>query len=202
LIGLCGRAGSGKSSVARHLEEKYGARRHAFAAPLKRMAQEIWQFSDEQVFGDASVKEVIDPRWNMSPRQALQRLGHSARVWLGDDVWVRAVLAEIGVIEGLHVIEDLRYVNEARAIHMRGGYVLRLHCSDSISNDAGTHPSEVEVGHIPHVWQEVYSSRGPRPHCLGGAHIFDSMGGYGLPHLFAIVDSIMNAIFSREAVAL
>ena len=181
IIGLCGRAGSGKTSVARFIEEKYGATRLSFAAPLKRMTKELFDFTDEQVYGEADVKETIDPRWGISPRTAMQRLGQSARDHLGESVWTEAALNKIGRQRGLFVIEDLRHLDEANTVSAIG-YILRLHCSDSISNDAGTHPSEVQVDQIPasQIHAELHSSR-----------------EQGLDHLFGLVAEQMDDLLAR-----
>jgi hypothetical protein len=177
VIGLCGRAGSGKTSVAKYLEEEHGAKRFSFASPLKKMAQDLWGFTDEQVYGEADVKETIDPRWGISPRQAMQNLGQTARDHLGEKVWIDALFARVDSFGGFSVIEDLRYCNEARVLYRRGGYLWRLHCEDSISIDKGVHPSEAEVDLIPvkHVAAELRSSR-----------------QQGLSHLFTLVDEAMK----------
>lgn len=196
ILGLCGRAGSGKSSVAGYLVERYGATRIALADPLKDMARVLFSLTDEQVRGDAAVKERVDPRWGMSPRQILQRLGtECCRKHLGEDVWVRAMFARIEREEALArvrraasyggtalafghlwVVEDVRFLNEAEMI-AAVGEVWRLHCSDSISTDAGAHPSEAEVDLIPaaHVRAELRSSR-----------------ARGLEHLFGLIDQEMK----------
>ena len=159
IVGLCGRAGSGKTSVANHLVRDRGFKRLSFAEPLKRMAMDIWGFSHEQVFGDATVKETIDPRWDITPREAMQKLGQAARDHLSETIWIESALNRIEA-PGFYVIEDVRYRNEAAALHGIG-HVFRLHCSDSVSTDAGDHPSEKEVDLIPsyHVAAEIYSSR-------------------------------------------
>lgn len=168
VIGLCGEAGSGKSSVARHLCKQHGARPISFAEPLKYMAIDIWGFSEEQVFGEADIKEKADDRTGIVPRWAMKKLGQAARDHLGSTVWIDRVLAQLDT-PGLYVIEDVRYLNEAQMITELGdtpyismqGHVLRLHCADSVSTDDGIHPSEAEVNLIPpeHIRSDIYSSR-------------------------------------------
>lgn len=151
IIGLCGRAGSGKSSVANHLVEKFGATKIAFADPLKRMAMQIWKFTEEQVFGPAEVKEQVDPRWGFSPRQALQFLGTEVcRTQLGKDVWVDALLRRAQQSHRtLWVVEDVRFVNEVYRLTEEGSLVIRLSCTDSMSVADQSHASEAEVDIIP-----------------------------------------------------
>lgn len=181
IIAISGRAGSGKSSVAQHIVTQHQAKRISFATPLKWMACDIWEFTEEQVFGDAEAKETIDSRWGITPREAMQKLGQAARDHIGDDVWIDALLDLIRVEPNrLWVIDDLRYRKEAKHIVSVGGHVLRLHCEDSISIDAGDHPSEAEVDLIPdeHIFVELRSSR-----------------RQGLEHLFGLVDDAIARMF-------
>lgn len=177
IIGLCGRAGSGKSSVSNFLQKRYGAEPVGFAGPLKKMAMDIWGFSPDQVYGDAAIKESPDPRTGITPRWAMQKLGQAARDHLSHDIWVKYALSNLSQ-DSLYVIEDVRYVNEAEAIYAQGGSVLRLHCTDSISKDAGVHPSEAQVDLIPtEIVFEIRSSR-----------------AQGLEHLFAEVKAVCDEL--------
>src|SRR5262249_53275703 len=115
----------------------------------KRLAQHVFGFTDDQVFGTQAQKEAIDPRWGISPRDALIRLGHGARVHLDDRVWIRACLA---VIERqkpkVAGIADVRYPNEAEAINVHGGYGVRLRCPDAQTTVDPNAPSEKGVDEI------------------------------------------------------
>lgn len=162
IIGLAGRAGSGKSTCARWLRENFGAVEFSLAEPLKRLAQKTFGFTDAQVFGTQAEKEAIDPRWGISPREALIRLGNSAREELGGDVWLNACLRRIdesGV--ALAVVADVRYPNEATAIAARGrvgriyspaglalGFVARLSCPNAATSVDVNAPSERSVDEI------------------------------------------------------
>ena len=167
VIGIAGEAGSGKSTSARFLRESFSAQPLSFAYPLKKICQDVWGFSDEQVFGEADVKERADPRTGIVPRWAMKKLGQSMRDRMGNDIFIEKALE--GVSGGLYVIEDVRYRNEAAHISAlstdrhggKRGFVFRLHCSDSVSTDDGTHPSEAEVKLINpvHVFREIHSSR-------------------------------------------
>lgn len=189
IIGLCGRAGSGKSTVARHLRDSYGAQVFALADPVKRMAMDIWGFSEEQVYGDASIKEAPDPRTGITPRWALQKLGQAARDHLGGDVWIQGLLSRIERAEGLCVVEDVRYRNEVAALRERGGIIFRLVCTDYLNGrfSLNGHPSELEVDLIPaeHVDEEIRSSR-----------------KQGLAHLLGQVDDIIECLITYRGMLL
>lgn len=149
IIGLAGRAGSGKSTCGEWLARERGAVLFSLADPLKRLAQDVFGFTDAQVFGTQADKEAIDPRWGISPRHALIRLGNAARERLGLDVWLNACLKSIDESGArLAVITDIRYPNEAEAVHRKAGYVVLLRCPDSVSTVDPGAPSERSVDEI------------------------------------------------------
>jgi hypothetical protein len=155
VLAMLGRAGSGKSTALEYLGEVYGAKTARFSGPLKELAKEVWEFSDEQVYGSAVIKEQHDDRVGMSPRQALQRLGDGARRHIRPTVWIEA-LAEQIVRESsgndLFVVEDCRYVNEATMIATSTrfhGKVIKLECPKREATADELHPSEVQVDQVP-----------------------------------------------------
>lgn len=157
VIGLLGRAGSGKSTAAMYLENKYGAKRYSFATPVKELAKKLWEFSDEQLYGTQEQKEAIDPRWGISPRTAMIRLGDEARNVVGKFIWVDGCFNKI-----LHdrpkiaVIEDVRYPNEVAAIKIHtqfDGKVIKLDYTGRKSIVDPNAPSErsVDEADLRHV---------------------------------------------------
>jgi hypothetical protein len=129
IIALAGRAGSGKTTCARRLVEKHGAVELSLAEPLKRLAMEVFGFSEAQVFGTQAQKEKVDQcvrvayteveirkLWPsltaeqheimraaggrpVSPREMLIRLGQGCRKWIREDVWLLALLAKIATFD-------------------------------------------------------------------------------------------------------
>lgn len=73
VIGLLAQKRAGKDTVADHLVEKYGFVRYGFADPVKEGARHMFDLSQEQLYGD--LKEVVDERWGVTPRQILEALG-------------------------------------------------------------------------------------------------------------------------------
>jgi len=146
VIGLLGRAGSGKSTAARYLRDHHGADVTGLAVPLKEMAREIWEFSSDQLYGDAAVKERVDERWNMSPRTVMQRLGQSARQHLGPKVWINGLRLAINASHAQFVVvEDVRYENEAQAFAEAGWSVVKIVNPMRESEADSNHPSEAQV---------------------------------------------------------
>ena len=149
LIGLAGRAGVGKSTVARLLCEQHAFVEVALAAPIKRALSALLDLP-AATFDDPATKETPIP-WlrNTSPRRLMQTLGTGwGRQMIADDLW--RILAERHITtltaqaERLHisgiVVSDLRYPDEADWLRTLGGTVWHIvrtappvgaHCSEA-----------------------------------------------------------------------
>ena len=192
VVAFLGRAGSGKSTAAKHLVEKHGARLVSFAGPLKRLAKRCLPFDDEQMYGTQAAKEEVDSRFGLSGIQFLQRLGDGAREEIHQGVWVDAALTEIHKLweedpsRGLFVIDDARYVSEAEAIATDAsvfGHVIKLLCPDAESTRDMDHPSEAQVDQVPpqFISHAIHSSKSPES-----------------VDLLSKVDSVLSTLFPPE----
>src|SRR5689334_14415060 len=63
IIGLSGLAGSGKDFVANLLVDQHNFVKIALADPLKRICQEVFDFSDEQLWGPSEERNKPDKRY-------------------------------------------------------------------------------------------------------------------------------------------
>lgn len=63
IVGVSGLAGSGKDTVADYLVEHRGYVKIALADPLKRIAQEVYDFTREQLWGPSKFRSQPDKRW-------------------------------------------------------------------------------------------------------------------------------------------
>lgn len=152
LIGITGRAGAGKDTVADYLRTDYGFTPMAFADPLKAAASTLFNLPLEH-FYDRDLKEAICPEWGMSPRHMAQRLGTEAmRGTFGQDFWIKRWIMEYGNMPAWMdvVVTDVRFNNEAQAIRDMGGMVLHIRrpgdgCLDGA---AAAHASEAGVTYI------------------------------------------------------
>ncbi len=158
VLGLMGAAGAGKSTVAKYLEERFAGsvKRYSLADPLKELVMRAFDLRYEQCYGTQAQKETTDPRYSVSPRWLLQRIGtEGARAVLGDSVWTDACLRKIErESPPVAIIEDVRFVNEAVAVRSfpgrYGGIIWRLEVEgDRLTTDAGTHASEQEWARAP-----------------------------------------------------
>jgi len=73
IIGLIGIKRSGKDTFADYIVEKYGYEKYSFAGPLKDACKIMFCLNNEQI--DGNLKEVIDPRFGISPRHMFQFMG-------------------------------------------------------------------------------------------------------------------------------
>lgn len=137
LIGIAGKQGSGKDTVANYIEDqihsKVSVRIYHFADPLKQCAVEAFGIPKEH-FYDETLKEVIVKQWNMTPRKMLQILGTECfRDHFSANFWI--VRADIELQREIYkntitVISDVRFENEARFIRERGGLIVHVFRED------------------------------------------------------------------------
>jgi len=136
--------GSGKSTAAKFLED-YGFKRFSFATKLKELATELFGMQGKN-------------------RKLLQDLGDALR-GIEKDVFAKYLLLKIEQNEPTMinkkycvVIDDMRYLNEAKLLREHGFVLIRLICLDEENRlkwlkDKGTlagqdHPSETEQDQI------------------------------------------------------
>lgn len=154
LIGIHGKARSGKDLAAQHLVNRHGFVRNAFADPLKRAAQQMFMLTDEQTWSD-ELKEVVIPHWGMSPREIFQKLGtEGGRMVFGEDIWLKRWRYHYDTFKGVmnYVVPDVRFENEAQYIRDLGGtviHIVRDGTEDKLLGATKKHASEAGVA--PHV---------------------------------------------------
>jgi hypothetical protein len=149
VIGLCGLAGSGKSTAARYLVEHHGFVRRPFAALLKRMLRTLLHgrgvpsdVTERMVDGD--LKDTLTPYLGgASPRRAMETLGTEWGRALSSDLWIETWAASLAGLDRV-VSDDLRFENEAAAIQTLSGYVLRIERAGVGSTSGALHTSEMQ----------------------------------------------------------
>lgn len=128
LIGIHGKARSGKDTLARVFVEDHGFVRMAFADPLKVAACVLFDWPPELVFTD-EFKEEYSPLWNMKVREVFQKLGTEAmRGTFGDDFWIKRWALDYVKVKDKHsvVVSDVRNNNEADIIRSLGGLIIHI----------------------------------------------------------------------------
>ena len=147
VVALVGPAGAGKDSIADVLTKQFDFERLAFADPLKKACQEVFQLSDAQLH-DREEKERTDPFWHRSPRELFQEIGTLLKT-IDEDIWVSSLLRQADALVANKkdvVVTDCRYANEAQAL--RDKYTAIIVRVGRADNTAGTvhceHTSETE----------------------------------------------------------
>jgi hypothetical protein len=150
IIGLTGRAGAGKSTVAEYLSREYGFERCSFAAPLYESAaallgctvDDLKRWKNDPKMGIA----IVGGPTAMTIRQFLQRYGTEAhRDIFGEDFWSERPWIN-WTLDSRWVFDDVRFDNEAKAVREHGGVIVRIDRSDArLFGEAATHPSEAGV---------------------------------------------------------
>jgi len=132
VIGLGCTAQVGKDTAAEYWEKKFPGRvkRVAFADKLKQVCMLLFDLSYEQCYGSKEIKEAIDPRWGMSPREILQKVGEGMRK-IYPDIWVDTVFYTTipdHQKDGydFFVISDVRYPNEGDKVHKEDGTLIKV----------------------------------------------------------------------------
>ena len=124
LIGLTGKKGCGKSSIARILRDNHGFKIMSFATPIKRMLEAMG--IERENLNDPCLKEVELPEFGKSPRQLMQLLGTEfARNMIHPNIWIYVMERELGEPKNV-VIDDVRFHNEAQMIRGYDGIVIEV----------------------------------------------------------------------------
>lgn len=168
IIGIVGRAGSGKDTIADILVRDHNFVKVALADPMKRFLADIFQFSHYELWGPSAARETVHVASGVSARRALKPLGTEWGRALWPEMWINRMLrvadkllaeprqawryqACVGEFQtpddpppryaGV-VVPDIRYPNEGVAIRARGGKLWRATHVSSAAAGADPHPSE------------------------------------------------------------
>lgn len=158
IIGFLGHKGAGKDTAGEYLIERYKYKRYAFADPVKEIARNMFDLSEDQLHGDK--KEVIDIRWNLRPRTIFQRLGtelgqydihklfpemkgkvKTRRFW----TYLFEQWLENNKNENI-VITDVRFKHEIEVIKKYGGQIIKISNPNIKKHD--NHISELELNQL------------------------------------------------------
>ena len=104
-IGICGKAGTGKTVVADHLVKRYGYKRYAIADEVKRIAVRLFKMEKKD-------------------RKLLQDIGFKMRK-IRPTVWIDFFVDQIKGKDRI-VVDDIRYPNEYEALKGEGFKIIRV----------------------------------------------------------------------------
>ena len=144
LIGFVGRKRTGKDTLARFvLEMRPEFTVMSFADPLKQACKHAYHLTDDQL---EETKDVIDPRWGMSPRDMMRSIGTKYFRTEDPNHWTKNLGFRMKGIDHV-VISDVRFHNEARFVKENGGIL--VHVSRETEGDNDDHVSESTSDDIP-----------------------------------------------------
>jgi hypothetical protein len=150
VIGLLGKKSAGKDTLADNFPQ---LTKLSFAQPLGQMCMQMFMMTKEQLT-DPVLKETPDPRWfGASPRKIMQFVGtelfrnqlNEIMPGIDQNVFVHRFKMRANETQGDIIVSDVRFQNEADAIHELGGIVIKL---VRTSKNTDTHISEMEIEKI------------------------------------------------------
>lgn len=144
IIGFGGLKFSGKTTAAKTLQRMFAEEAvvMSFATPLKALCEELFDLTWDQMT-DPELKEQVDYRYGMSPRQIMQKVGWMFREFFGKDFWVKLLEKRILASSSkIIILDDVRYENEAKICD----YLFMVHRKDTVNDD--NHESENPPYHL------------------------------------------------------
>lgn len=132
-VGLIGKMGSGKSTVAKYLIQKFGFTHLYLAEPIKQIVHRL-EHDAEYVLIDKFILPYYDlsnrqistfieilyqtkqiPVEGKKPRKRYQYLGtDGARNQIDKKIWIKILQSKLNQLDGRAVIDDVRFLNEYR----------------------------------------------------------------------------------------
>lgn len=155
MVGLAGKARTGKDTAAMYLYYKFGFEVYSFATPIKDALKAMFGLTNEQIEGPEKEQAIL---WlGKSPRELMQTLGTQwGRDQVRPDVWMLALDQQFAIQKNFHkrlqgeflpVVKDVRFENEAQWVRDRGG--LLIHLERSNAGNVRRHESELGLEVMP-----------------------------------------------------
>lgn len=150
IIGLVGKAGVGKTTVADYLVKEYGFRKVSFKSALIDEMKEVFPDLLETLRQYHSFQDV-DELFTLKPdimRALMQNYGTEVRRKDDPQYWVKKWLKRVAVmVEHYDIVaDDVRFINEADAVKLHTGKIVKLSRPDLVSSSQ--HQSETEQDNI------------------------------------------------------
>lgn len=157
VVALCGVRRCGKDTAAKYLSEHYNLQHVKIAQRLKDALSIIFGFTADQL--ESGKKDVLDARWNITPRQVMQFFGTEMMQFklqelmpsIGRNFWIKRLAEDIAISHRCFVISDLRFCHEENVLRTAfpDAKIIRIinnHNRNRNQNDSiDDHSSEKEV---------------------------------------------------------
>lgn len=145
LIGLVGKAGSGKSTVAEFLEEEYRFEGFSFSTPIKDMLDALG-VPARNLFTSEGKAEPLSILSGRTARHAMQTLGTEwGRDQMHKDFWtnIMKIKVDYAFLNGFDVvIDDVRFQNEVEFVNSYASSELWLIDRQTPDSPSSAHVSE------------------------------------------------------------
>lgn len=168
-VGVTGKKFNGKDTVSDYICREYGFIKLSYATPLKEACRVLFGFNDEQLYG--SQKEMMDTRWNITPRMAFQYIGtdlfrnklNKLLPHIGDNFWIKCL--EKLIKEHIYknnnakiIVSDIRFQNEIDSLKKpfatNPNYKI-LRVKRMCKNSVDTHDSEKFIDELKCIDYEI-----------------------------------------------
>jgi len=147
IIGITGRARTGKDTLAKILMERYGYERLAFADPIREFVAHLVGALPKDLMDSKAKEKPLLHLGGKTPREMMQTLGTEwGRNTVHPNVWVECLADEIGFLnweEDNVVIPDVRFDNEAKMLRSLGGKI--IHITRDAAAPVNPHVSEAGI---------------------------------------------------------
>lgn len=165
IIGISGKIGSGKDTLADFLQKwsnKPILAKKSFAYKLK-MTGAFLTGTDSSLWFTQEGKNVYLDAWGMTIGEFQQKLGTEAiRNGLHSNAWIISLFADLNK-DSRWVITDMRFKNEAKAVKDNGGILVRIDGDPTNTRTNSkrdlTHPSETDLDDFQD-WDVHYKNTG------------------------------------------
>lgn len=154
IIGISGKAGCGKSTLAALLISALGQDwvRMSLGSGVKKEASEVFNFPLWLAHYPEGKKCVVDVSGlgfgacHLTIREILQYWGTDVRRKEDPDYWIKKFLENIPADKHV-IVDDIRFISEVNFIRNNGGKVFRIHPYDGYEKPSagGDHLSETEL---------------------------------------------------------
>lgn len=145
IVGIVGKAGAGKSTLAYSLQDalhvqKLASSVYSLARPVKEIANILLQEVDYKSIDKEKLYKIGSRQ--MSGRTVLQLIGTEFGRYLDPDIWIEYLLRTINN-DKMHIalVDDVRFLNEFEEMDIRIGIIDAAHKP----SDFSSHSSETEM---------------------------------------------------------
>lgn len=151
IVGIGGKKGSGKDTLAEYFINNNNFKRYAFGDPVKEVCRVLFDLSDEQLYGNK--KDTFDEKLGVYPRELFQKIGTEfgrnnihqlfpdLKIIKGE-LWVDKFNNFYANNKSVNiVITDVRFDSEINSIKDKGGTLIYIKRPNENKDD--NHLSEI-----------------------------------------------------------